>query len=84
MASYTITYWQDRPEFGGPVFHASIGNTEYRVSGINYAFPAHDGEHRLHEVIVWRDGENVYEVHGTANAINVFHDYLREVEGINV
>jgi hypothetical protein len=73
---YTITDWQDRPDFGGPVFTATLGDDTYRVSGIDYTFTAHDGDHRFHEVIVWRNGESVYEVNDTAKVIPVFHDYL--------
>jgi len=80
---YTITDWQDRPEFGGPMFRVTLGDDRYRVSGINYSFPAHDGDHTFHEVIVWRNDDEVYQVPNTADAVQVFHDYLRG-EGIDV
>lgn len=80
---YTITDWEDRPEFGGPIFSATLDGRYYRVSGINYSFPAHDGDHGLHEVIVWRDGDEVYFARGTHDAVGIFHEYLNK-EGINV
>jgi hypothetical protein len=73
---YTITDWTDRPEFGGPVFTATLNGDTYKVSGINYIFPARDGDRHFHEVMVWRNDESVYEVTGTSKVIPVFHDYL--------
>ena len=81
---YTITDWQDRPEFGGPKFHATLGQDFYRVSGINYSINAHDGEHIFHEVIVWKNDEEVAYLKGTTDVIAVFHDYLKWGEDINV
>jgi hypothetical protein len=80
---YTITDWQDRPEFGGPIFRATLGDDQYRVSGINYSFAAHDGDHIFHEVIVWKNDDEVAYRKDTANAVRVFHDYLNG-EGIDV
>lgn len=79
---YTITHWQSRPEFGGPIFSATLGDDYYRVSGINYSFPAHDGDHAFHEVIVWKNGDEVAYRRNTSDALGVFHDYL-EQEGID-
>jgi hypothetical protein len=80
---YTITEWQDRPEFGGPIFRATLGDDFYRVSGINYTITAHDGDHTFHEVLVWKNDEDAAYRKDTTNVIEVFHDYLRG-EGINV
>jgi hypothetical protein len=80
---YTIINWMDRSEFGGPIFSAALGDDHYRVSGINYSFAAHDGHHHFHEVIIWKNDEEVAYRKGTADAIAVFHDYLNS-EGINV
>lgn len=76
MMPYTITEWTDRPEFGGPIFHATLNGEDYRVSAINYSFPAHDGDHIFHEVIVWRNGDEVAFARDSHDAIGVFHDYL--------
>ena len=73
---YTITHWEDRPEFGGPIFSATLKGEYYRVSAINYSYPAHDGDHGLHETIVWHNGEEVWFERDTHDAIRVFHDYL--------
>jgi hypothetical protein len=81
---YTITHWDDRPEFGGPEFLATLGDDRYKVSGINYTFPAHDGDHHFHEVMVWKNGEDVAYLKGTTDVISVFHDYLKWGEGIDV
>jgi len=78
---YTITDWQDRPEFGGPMFRATLGDDFYKVSGINYSFPAHDGDHDFHEVIVWRNDEEVHHAPNTADAVKVFHDYIDTLGG---
>lgn len=75
---YTITDWQDRPEFGGPAFSATLNGEHYRVSAINYSFRAHDGVHGLHETIVWHNGEEVWFERDTHDAIRVFHDYLTD------
>ena len=80
---YTMTDWQDRPEFGGPIFRATLGDDFYKVSGINYSYPAHDGDHHFHEVIVWRNDDEVCVVPNTHNVVRVFHEYLNG-EGINV
>ncbi len=81
---YTITDWQDRPEFGGPIFRATLGDDFYKVSGINYEFASTTASpHRFHEVIVWKNDEEVAYRKDTANAVRVFHDYLNG-EGINV
>jgi len=81
---YTITRWDDRPEFGGPIFSATLCDDEYRVSGINYEFTSTTASpHKFHEVIVWRNGDEVAYRKDTANVIAVFHDYLRG-EGIDV
>ena len=84
MMPYTITDWQDRPEFGGPIFRATLGEDFYRVSGINYSFGAHDGDHIFHEVIIWKNDEEVAYRKDTADAVAVFHEYLKWGEGINV
>jgi len=76
---YTIIEWDERGDFGGPVFYAMLGEDTYKVSGINYYF----GRHHLHEVIVWRNGVEVAYRGGTADALAVFHDYLN-TEGISV
>jgi hypothetical protein len=76
---YTIIEWDERNDFGGPVFYATVGEDTYKVSGINYYF----GRHHLHEVIVWRNGVEVAYRKDTADALAVFHDYLN-TEGINV
>jgi hypothetical protein len=81
---YTITEWRDRPEFGGPIFRATLGDDYYKVSGINYSFESTSaGPHEFREVMVWRNDEEVLVVPNTADAVQVFHDYLRG-EGIDV
>jgi hypothetical protein len=77
---YTITRWEDRPEFGGPKFYASLGSDYYRVSGINYSILAHDGKHDFHEVIVWKNDDEVAYRKGTSDALAVFHDYIDSLE----
>jgi hypothetical protein len=82
--SYTIVEWENRPDsVGGPAFIATIGDSRYRVSGIDYTISAHDGPHHFHEVIVWRNGDEVAYRKGTSDVIAVFHEYLKG-EGIDV
>jgi hypothetical protein len=81
---YTITKWEERPaSVGGPAFSATVGDDRYRVSGINYTITAHDGDHTLHEVIVWCNGDEVAYRKGTSDALAVFHDYLESLENNN-
>jgi hypothetical protein len=81
---YTITSWEDRPNLGGPKFSATLGDDEYRASGINYEFSSTTASpHKFHEVIIWKNDEEVAYRKDTANVIPVFHDYLRG-EGIDV
>jgi hypothetical protein len=82
--TYTIHQWEDRPDsVGGPAFIATVGDDRYRVSGINYTLDAHDGPHVFHEVIVWRNGDEVAYRKDTADALAVFEDYINSLEEAN-
>lgn len=71
---YTIIEWDERGDFGGPLFYATVGDDLYKASGINYYF----GKNHLHEVIVWRNGVEVAYRKNTADALAVFEDYLSQ------